>query len=172
MLFHATSEMPPNTRTIFFLYRVSSSDSYVSHSTELGLNQACTLFGAQPGSRIVTGKDYLQAGYDLNTEDLWRRNFVVLFAFLILFWFTQTVVIELYPVSTNQITIEVRLTVSLFEKQFVGGGGVSFFARDTAETKKLNSELKERRATKAEEQRREKIQAMEGIKMKRDQCVF
>ena len=74
---------------------------YVSHSTELGPNQVCTLFGAQPGSRIVTGKDYIQAGYNLNTDDLWRRNFVVLFAFLIFFWLTQTVVIELYPVSTN-----------------------------------------------------------------------
>ena len=72
--------------------------------------------------------------------------------------------------STNcWITIEVRLTVLLFEKQFVGGGGIGFFARDTAETEKLNSELKGRRATKAEEQRREKIQAMEGIKMKRDE---
>jgi ATP-binding cassette subfamily G (WHITE) protein 2 (SNQ2) len=54
----------------------------------------------------------------------------------------------------------------------VGAGGVSFFAKDTAETKKLNSELEERKAAKAEEQRREKIQAMEGIKAKRDQCVF
>jgi hypothetical protein len=80
----------------------------------LSSNQACTLFGAQPGSRFVTGKDYIQAGYDLNTDDLWRRNFIVLLAFLIFFWFTQTVVIELYPVSTNWITIEVRLTVSLF----------------------------------------------------------
>jgi len=62
--------------------------------------------------------------------------------------------------------------MSLFGKQFVGGGGVSFFARDTAETKKLNSELEERKAANAEEQRREKIQAMEGIKTKRDQCVF
>jgi len=60
----------------------------------------------------------------------------------------------------------------LFGKQFAGGGGVSFFAKDTAETKKLNLELSERKANNAEEQRREKIQAMEGIKMKRDRCVF
>ena len=92
--------------------------------------------------------------------------------FLIFFWLAQIVVIELYPVSTNRISIELRLTMSLFEKQLVGGGGISFFAKDTAETKKLNSELKERRVTKAEEQRREKIQAMEGIKTKRDQWVF
>lgn len=123
------------------------------YPAELGPNQICTLFGARPGSRIVTGKDYIQAGYDLNTDDLWRRNFVVLFVFLIFFWVTQTVVIELYP-------------------QFVGVGGFSFFAKDTAETKKLNSELKERKATKAEEQRREKIQAMEGIKTKRDYNAF
>jgi hypothetical protein len=75
--------------------------SYMTHSVELGPNQVCTLFGAQPGSRIVTGKDYIKAGYNLDTDDLWRRNFVVLFSFLIFFWFTQTVVIELYPVSTS-----------------------------------------------------------------------
>ncbi len=71
----------------------------------------CTLFGAQPGSRIVTGKDYIKAGYDLDTDDLWRRNFAVLFSFLIFFWFTQTVIIEIYPVSTYQFIIEVRLIV-------------------------------------------------------------
>jgi ATP-binding cassette subfamily G (WHITE) protein 2 (SNQ2) len=146
--------------------------SYISRSAELGPNQVCTLFGAQPGSRVVPGKDYIKAGYNLDTDDLWRRNFVVLLTFLIFFWFTQTVVIELYPVSTNWINIEVRLTVSFFGKQFVGAGGVSFFAKDTAETKKLNSELEERKVAKAEEQRREKIQAMEGIKTKRDQYVL
>ena len=146
--------------------------SYTSHSTELGPNQACTLFGSQPGTRIVPGKDYIKAGYNLDTDDLWRRNFVVIFAFLIFFWFTQTVVIELYPVSTSWTNIEMRLTVSFFGKQLVGAGGISFFAKDTAETKKLNSELEERKAAKAEEQHREKIQAMEGIKTKRDQCVF
>jgi ATP-binding cassette subfamily G (WHITE) protein 2 (SNQ2) len=146
--------------------------SYISRSAELGPNQVCTLFGAQPGSRVVPGKDYIKAGYNLDTDDLWRRNFVVLLTFLIFFWFTQTVVIELYPVSTNELNIEERLTVSFFGKQFVGAGGVSFFAKDTAETKKLNSELEERKVAKAEEQRREKIQAMEGIKTKRDQYVF
>ncbi|KAH9031530.1 ABC-2 type transporter-domain-containing protein [Lactarius pseudohatsudake] len=123
------------------------------YPAELGPNQICTLFGAQPGSRIVTGKDYVQAGYDLNTDDLWRRNFVVLVAFLIFYWFAQVVVIEWYP-------------------QLVEGGGVSFFARDTAETKKLNSELEERKVANAEEQRREKIQAMDGIKNKRDHNSF
>ncbi|KAI9457777.1 hypothetical protein BJY52DRAFT_1416667 [Lactarius psammicola] len=65
-------------------------------------------------------------------DDLWRRNFVTLFAFLFFFWLTQTVVIELYP-------------------QFVEGGGISFFDRDTAQTKELDSALKERRAKKAED---------------------
>ncbi|KAH9027669.1 ABC-2 type transporter-domain-containing protein [Lactarius hengduanensis] len=123
------------------------------YPAELGPNQICTLFGAQPGSRIVTGKDYVQAGYNLNTDDLWRRNFVVLVAFLIFYWFAQVVVIEWYP-------------------QLVEGGGVSFFARDTAETKKLNSQLEERKVANAEEQRREKIQAMDGIKNKGDRNSF
>lgn len=171
MLFHATPEMLPNTRTMIFLSGITLI-SYTSHSAELGPNQACTLFGAQPGTRIVTGKEYIKAGYNLDTDDLWRRNVLVLFALLMFFWFAQTLIIELYPVSTRWINIEVRLTVSFFGKQLVGAGGVSFFSKNTAETKKLNAELEERKAAKAEEQHREKIQAMEGVKTKRDQCVF
>ena len=58
------------------------------------------------------------------------------------------------------------------EQQFVGGGGVSFFAKDTPETKKLNTDLKARKAQKAEEERQEKIRAMEGVKKKREPYVL
>ncbi|KAI0273384.1 pleiotropic drug resistance ABC transporter [Gloeopeniophorella convolvens] len=123
------------------------------YPVDLGPNQACTLFGAQPGTRFVPGRDYLLAGYDMNVNDLWRRNFVVLVAWLIFFWVTQTVVIELYP-------------------QFIGGGGVSLFAKNSSETKRLNEELKERKIQKAEEEKAEKIRAMDGIKSKRDPDAF
>ncbi|KAI9458491.1 ABC-2 type transporter-domain-containing protein [Russula earlei] len=119
----------------------------------LGQNQACTLFGARPGSSSVSGKDYIKTGYGLDTADLWRRNYIVLVAFLVFFWFTQILVIEVYP-------------------QFVGGGGVVFFTKDTSETKRLNAELKESKARKAEEERQEKIRAMDGIKIKRDSNPF
>jgi hypothetical protein len=59
----------------------------------------------------------------------------------------------------------------LCEQKYVGGGGVGFFAKDTTETKKLNAELKTRRIRKAEDEKQEKIRAMEGIKRKRDLYV-
>jgi hypothetical protein len=61
----------------------------------------------------VSGKDYIKAGYDLNTDDLWRRNFIVLIAFFVFFWFTQTVVIEIFPVSIVKVTTEMLLMVTL-----------------------------------------------------------
>ncbi|KAI0006223.1 ABC-2 type transporter-domain-containing protein [Russula compacta] len=123
------------------------------YTVELGPNQVCTLFGAHPGSSAVSGKDYLKAGYGLDTDDLWPRHFLVLFLFLCFFCSTQTTVIEIFP-------------------QFVDGGGVSFFAKDTPETRKLNEELRARKDENAEEERREKIRAMEGIKKKRDPNAF
>jgi ATP-binding cassette, subfamily G (WHITE), member 2, SNQ2 len=56
-------------------------------------------------------------------------------------------------------------------QQFVGGGGIGFFAKDTPETKKLNAELKTRKIQKAEDEKQEKIRAMEGIKTKRNSYV-
>jgi hypothetical protein len=63
------------------------------------------------------------------------------------------------------------LIVSPSGQQFVGGGGFGFFAKDTPETKELNTELKARKVRKAEEEKLEKIRAMEGIKTKRDPYV-
>jgi hypothetical protein len=65
----------------------------------LGPNQVCTLFGARPGSSIVPGSDYISAGFSLDTADLWRRNFLVLLGWFILFLFTQLVVIEYFQVG-------------------------------------------------------------------------
>ena len=69
------------------------------HSTSLGPNQACTLFGASPGSPNVSGSAYLNIGYGLNMDDLWRRNFAFVIGTLVLFQITQMLLIEYYPVS-------------------------------------------------------------------------
>ena len=114
ILFHATLAMSLNFRMVLSCY-VKSPSSYTTCSVGLGSNQVCTLFGAQPGSSVVPGKDYIKTGYDLDTDDLWRRNFVVLFTFLLFFWFAQTVVIELFPVShgVSRVLFKMSLTVSV-----------------------------------------------------------
>ncbi|KAF8665434.1 hypothetical protein AX16_000453 [Volvariella volvacea WC 439] len=93
----------------------------------LGPNQACTLFGAQSGSDIIPGADYLRVGYSLDVNDIWRRCFPVLVGFFILFQLTQVFILEYFP-------------------QFGFGGGISIFSKENDETKKLNERLRERKA--------------------------
>jgi ATP-binding cassette subfamily G (WHITE) protein 2 (SNQ2) len=163
--------MQTNTRMMSPRIGLSWS-TYISCSVELGPNQVCTLFGASSGSITVSGQDYIKTGYDLNVDDLWRRNFIVLVGFLILFAFSQTFVIELVPVSVSVLFSECRsYDHYLCEQKYIGGGGVGFFAKDTTETKKLNAELKTRKIRKAEDERQEKIRAMDGIKKKRNLYV-
>ena len=104
--------MPLNFRMMISHY-LDFPISHFTCSVELGPNQICTLFGARSGSSVVSGKDYVKAGYDLDTDDLWRRNVLVLFALLLFFWFTQTVVIEAFPVSFAQLLFEMLLIVSM-----------------------------------------------------------
>jgi ATP-binding cassette, subfamily G (WHITE), member 2, SNQ2 len=92
--------MPLNIRMC--LSRKSPSRSYPSYSVDLGPNQICTLFGARSGSITVSGRDYIKAGYGLDVDDLWRRNFIVLVGFLVFFAITQTVIIEIFPVSISR----------------------------------------------------------------------
>ncbi|KAK2460203.1 hypothetical protein APHAL10511_007794 [Amanita phalloides] len=96
----------------------------------LGLNQACTLFGAVSGSNIIRGTDYLRIGFSLDVDDLWRRNFLVLLGFLILFQLTQVIAIEFYPQYGFNISINI-------------------FAKESAEIRKLNAE-QEKKVRKAE----------------------
>ncbi|THG96948.1 hypothetical protein EW026_g4983 [Hermanssonia centrifuga] len=93
----------------------------------LGPNQICTLFGSTPGDTDVSGHSYISAGYGLNTSDIWRRNFLVLVGFFFLFQLTQVLLIEFYP-------------------QYIGAGGGMIYAKENAERKKRNAELKERKA--------------------------
>ncbi|TFK26768.1 ABC-transporter [Coprinopsis marcescibilis] len=64
---------------------------------DLGANQACTLFGSQPGTSLIQGVDYLKVGYDLNVADLWRLNLPVLIAIFLFFQAAQIFVLEYYP---------------------------------------------------------------------------
>ena len=70
------------------------------YSDGVGPNQICTLYGANPGQSDVSGHAYLDVGYQLNTADIWRRNFLVLLGFFFLFQLTQVLLVEFYPVST------------------------------------------------------------------------
>jgi ATP-binding cassette subfamily G (WHITE) protein 2 (SNQ2) len=64
----------------------------------VGPNQACTLYGSVPGSIIVKGGDYINAAYQLDTADLWRRNFIVMIGWFIFLQFTQVIAIEYFQV--------------------------------------------------------------------------
>lgn len=43
----------------------------------------------------------MSTGFDLNVSDIWRRDFLVLLGFFLLFQITQVLLIEFYPVSFN-----------------------------------------------------------------------
>ncbi|KAG5635015.1 hypothetical protein H0H81_012718, partial [Sphagnurus paluster] len=92
----------------------------------VGPNQACTLFGSTSGSDIISGRDYLKAGYHIDTADIWRRNFLVLVAFLIVFQVTQIIALEFFP----------QYGVSL---------SINIFAKETEEVKKRNEALREKK---------------------------
>lgn len=81
-----------------FRYRHLSLNIFGFRRDALGPNQACTLFGSAPGSDQVSGKSYLNVAFGLDTSDLWRRNFVVLLGFLLVFQLTQMLLIEYFPV--------------------------------------------------------------------------
>ncbi|KAI0690742.1 ABC-2 type transporter-domain-containing protein [Cytidiella melzeri] len=93
----------------------------------LGPNQVCTLIGSSPGSTTVTGASYIQAGYSLNIDDIWRRNFLVLLGFFIAFQISQIVLIEFYP-------------------QYHGQAGTIIYAKPTQKVLDLNAKLNERKA--------------------------
>lgn len=66
-------------------------------------------------------------------SDLWRRNFLVLLGFAILFQLTQVFLIEFFP-------------------HFDGGSSITIFAQEDAETRKRNAELLERKAARRQGQ--------------------
>lgn len=100
--------LPRATRQVATSIRMCPICSYCKpvltgriHSDGVGPNQICTLYGANPGQSDVSGHAYLEVGYQLNTHDIWRRNFLVLLGFFLLFQVTQVLLLEFYPVSTK-----------------------------------------------------------------------
>ena len=88
-----------NIRTFCCATSVDVNSPSTPSRDDLGPNQVCTLFGATPGDSSVSGPAYVSAGYGLSVSDQWKRNFLVLVGFLILFQITQILLIELRPVS-------------------------------------------------------------------------
>ncbi|KAG6817582.1 hypothetical protein H0H87_006959 [Tephrocybe sp. NHM501043] len=98
----------------------------------LGPNQVCTLMGASNGSNIIPGRAYLLATYNIDSADLWRRNFLVLVGFLLAFQITQILALEFYPQYGHNLSINI-------------------FAKETDEVKKRNAVLKERKLQRSQE---------------------
>ncbi|KAK7063883.1 pleiotropic drug resistance ABC transporter protein [Favolaschia claudopus] len=96
----------------------------------LGPNQACTLFGASAGSNIVDGESYISAGYGLSSSNLWKRNLLVLLAFMIVFQLTQIISLEYFPAYDSDINVEI-------------------FAREDDDAKKRNELAQARKAEKS-----------------------
>lgn len=65
----------------------------------LGSNQACTLYGSTPGASSVSGRTYLSAGYNLDTHDIWRRDFLVLLGMFLFYQMMQLIAITYFRVS-------------------------------------------------------------------------
>ncbi|EJC98670.1 uncharacterized protein FOMMEDRAFT_170902 [Fomitiporia mediterranea MF3/22] len=119
----------------------------------VGPNQVCTLFGSSPSSSSVPGSSYIGAGYQYNVSDLWRRNFVVLAAFFVVFQITQLIALEYFP-------------------RYTGVSSVTIFAKENAETKKLNEELHKRKENRALREKGEEDYSDEKKKDFSDRRVF
>ncbi|KAE9401914.1 pleiotropic drug resistance ABC transporter [Gymnopus androsaceus JB14] len=95
-------------------------------------NQVCTLFGSTGGAATVSGHQYVFAGYGLDTTDLWRRCFLVLLGMFFFFQLTQVIALEFFP-------------------QYVVNVGFKIFAKENAETKKLNEAQQAKKAARLEQ---------------------
>ena len=88
----------------------------------MGPNQVCTLLGATPGFNTTSGHSYLLAAYDMDDRDIWRRNFVVLLGWMLLYQGIQILVLDFLPVgvthqshcSSSQLTLRSNATEGRF----------------------------------------------------------
>ncbi|KAI9569434.1 pleiotropic drug resistance ABC transporter [Boletus coccyginus] len=115
---------------------------------DLGPNQVCTLFGAQPGSDVIIGNEYLAAAHGISTADIWRRNLVVIIGFLIFFLITQVLTIEYFS-----------------PKMF--GGSINIYAKEDKETRALNEIQRKKMARRHEKLDDEKTQRQSRCEDKR-----
>ncbi|RXW23030.1 hypothetical protein EST38_g2801 [Candolleomyces aberdarensis] len=104
---------------------------------QLSVNQVCTLFGSQGGSNLISGVDYIRAGYGLDPNDLWRRNLPVLVAFFLFFQIAQFLALEFYP-------------------QYGYNTSINFYVHETEETKRLNAAQQAKKAQRSQLREKEK----------------
>lgn len=111
-----------------------TSDSLVPVGGEYNniANQACTLPGGTTGSRLISGTEYIRISFAYDTADLWR-NFGITIVLIAGFLF---------------------LNATLGESLNWGAGGktITFFAKEDAEKKTLNEELRRKRQKRQQKQ--------------------
>ncbi|EAS31144.3 ABC transporter [Coccidioides immitis RS] len=98
-------------------------------------HQVCTLPGGDPGSSIIPGSNYIKLQFRYDPADLWRN------------WGIMVVLIVVFLCANAY----------LGEALTYGAGGktVTFFAKETHELKKLNSELQEKKRNRQEKKSEE-----------------
>ncbi|KAF5332541.1 hypothetical protein D9611_005143 [Ephemerocybe angulata] len=114
---------------------------------QLGVNQVCTLFGSSGGSAIISGTDYIKAGYGLDPKDLWRINFVVLIAFFLAFQIAQLLALEYYP-------------------QYGADMSMNVFAREDDELRRLNAAQAEKKARRSDGREKERRRMSDAVSLK------
>ncbi|GAA5893100.1 hypothetical protein JCM6882_003886 [Rhodosporidiobolus microsporus] len=104
-----------------YIFPNSLDGELPQYPTALGPNQVCTVAGAQGGSDIIPGSDYLMASYGTAVSDQWR-NFGILIALFLGLCILQSVCAEFMP-DGNTIP---RIAV---------------YAKQNDERRRLNAEL-------------------------------
>ncbi|KAF2024526.1 ABC transporter CDR4 [Setomelanomma holmii] len=87
--------------------------------------QVCTLPGSRAGSTAVSGRNYIQAGFTYNADDLWR-NWGIMIVLIVAFLLANAFLGE-------------------FVKWGAGGRTVTIFVKENRELKELNEKLREKR---------------------------
>ncbi|KAH9999357.1 P-loop containing nucleoside triphosphate hydrolase protein [Russula vinacea] len=74
-------------------------------------------------------RSYLLAAFDMDGRDIWRRNFIVLLGWMLFYQVTQILILDFFP-------------------QRAGSSFSPLFAKETSETRKLNDQLREQKASR------------------------
>lgn len=97
-------------------------------------NQVCTLPGGTPGTTDVSGSDYIRLAFDYDPSHLWR-NFGITIVLIVGFLIANSTFGEYFNFGA-------------------GGKTVTFFAKENAETKRLNEELAKRKSMRQQKKKR------------------
>lgn len=96
----------------------------------------------------------MRIGYNLNAADLWRRNFLVIVGWVLLFQVTQILAIEYWPVSIvpGFSTYSSSRAPAHFDisQQYISSVGVNTYAKENSGTKSLNEHQLARKQEKAQ----------------------